>query len=1066
MPQRRFHLFRTFVALMAILLGFVAAAAWLVNRPETLRHALAVANLKSPWRIDVAHLRWKPLASELLLEGIAATNDAGGSSAEAKRLVVRYKPLGILRGKLVVSHIDVDGVRLRVPKREKPPELHRPRRLNLGKLLLFKNLEIQEATVRGGSITFGAGSVFAFDELRFSLVPSFFGDTRLSIRTDGLVLAKGERQIVSAANLSLKAGSDLSRWHAEFPYLNAVDGAVKIADSDVEGLLVESLAASVSLEDSLIKLSDLSAIIGGNALEGWLTSSFDDERFDIGIDIPKPILLPHFGRPMETMDLSGQISGRVRLEGRGLIPSQTSGQGRVEIVHRFTTRPDTPVTVATNVSWANGAIQFPKADVQVGSVSVAAAGFVDIPGKKFRIEATGREFLLEDLFSEFRNPYLTRIYGPTDFSGTIEGWGRTFLAKVKGTTRGGGWKPISADRIETELEATYDDLKLKGTIFSGERQTGKADFKIHFGPKIGTADRAKQLELDAEIVDHPVVESLGTSGVAGVGNGRLHLSGPHTAFKGEATARIDHGSLHGLPFDLAAAKLAITRRQVLFSELELAFPGLPVPAFTSTIAGDIGEGNFRLHGTPMAGLEIDTTYRYADGRWLVHDASWSDPDHAANRLAATGSLGASGGADLRVKGSLDLGATSVAEPFVREGSGPIDIDLAIRGPSADPRIVGSLVFHDNTLSPRGARLGLEQLRGAIRFEGNRIRFDGFESRIDDGDVRVSGTLDYRGLEITGSDLTISGHAMRYRSEDGGLSLELEGNLNVSGRFPSPLITGDVTVLDGKYTKDFTLIDAITGARRKAGASKEALPGFDPRLNLRARSAGDLEIRNNVGDIWLTFDVGVKGTRRHPVVAGAIETREGEVHYLGLDFDITRGFLEFRQQYQRPYMEVTAQKEVGVYNVTLLLHGPTDNLALDLSATSPAGPLEKRDVISLLMFGVTEKDRAASQQVGGALTTQAAVQSISGIIGGPIQSATGLDVFRLESSGSSSNVSRVAVGKRISDRLTVNFSTDINTTNAVQTVTGEYQITDNLLISGQRSSDANYRFGGLLRFRLR
>nr|HPM41797.1 translocation/assembly module TamB domain-containing protein [bacterium] len=177
-----------------------------------------------------------------------------------------------------------------------------------------------------------------------------------------------------------------------------------------------------------------------------------------------------------------------------------------------------------------------------------------------------------------------------------------------------------------------------------------------------------------------------------------------------------------------------------------------------------------------------------------------------------------------------------------------------------------------------------------------------------------------------------------------------------------------------------------------------------------------------------------------------------------------------EKYGAPYLEATAQKEVGVYNITLVLHGPTDNLALDLSATSPAGPLEKRDVVSLLLFGVTEQERTALAQqagAGGMLTTQMAGQAISGIVGRPIQKATKLDVFRLEASApGASNVSRVYFGKKLTDRLSVNFATDINTTNAVQTVIGEYQITDNLLISGQRSSDSNYKVTGALRFRLR
>ncbi|HPQ80315.1 MAG TPA: translocation/assembly module TamB domain-containing protein, partial [bacterium] len=1050
--------------------GCVATAGWLVNRPEALRHALALANMRSSWKVEIARLNWSPFESRIALDGLSAREPGTGKYLSVGSLRLGYRILGLIRGKLVIEEIDVESVDVHLPKTRRPERKPPRKRLNLARLVLLRNLELAGARIGGLKISLGESSRLEADEARLSLIPALFSDTKLAVRVDGMLFSKDDHQIVSAGQLSLKTSTDLARWEEELPYVNALKGVLKLSDVNMEGLRTESLSASLGLDDGMLRLKDLKILFEGKPLQGWLTADISDGSFDTGIDMPSPIALPHFWRPMETMDLGGKISGRVRLEGEGFVPSKSEGRGRASITHVFDAHPEKPISVSADLSWGQGSIRIPNADILVGEVRAAASGNVDLKRRNFRFEASGKGFPLEALFMEFREPHIRKIFGPTDFSGSIEGWGKDFKTRVTGTTLGGGWAPITAERIETVFEATYDDLMLQGDIFSGDRKTGEALFKMRFGPKIGKQIRSKFIELEAKLVDHPVDESLAAYGLSGTGNGRMTLTGPHTSFKGEVDARIERGSIYGLPFDVAASKLDISRRQIEFFDMSLKLPSIEAAPITGDIIGDIGEGSIRLHGGPIEGLSLDATYRGQDSRWSIKDISWSDPEREGNRIALSGSVSASGGMDLRARGRIDLGALAFLAPLMREGSGPVDIDLSARGSADNPRFSGNVSFNDNGFSPRGARLALENLSGDLRFEGSRVRFEEVRARIDDGEMKLKGHLDLRGLSLASADMAIEGSSMRYRSEDSTLSLELDGSLSVKGAFPSPLVKGDLTILDGKYSKDFTLLDAIAGDKTAQAHKKETLSDFDPKLDLRVRNSGDLAIRNNVGDIWLNMNVGIRGTRKKPVVSGSVETTEGEVHYLGMEFDITKGFIEFMERYQSPYLEVTAQREVGVYNITLILHGPTDNLALDLSATSPVGPLEKRDVISLLLFGVTEQERTALARnagTGGLFTTQMAGQALSGILGRPIQKAAGLDVFRLEASApGATNVSRVYFGKKLTDRLSVNFATDINTTNAVQTVIGEYQITDNLLLTGQRSSDSSYRVTGSLRFRLR
>jgi hypothetical protein len=59
-----------------------------------------------------------------------------------------------------------------------------------------------------------------------------------------------------------------------------------------------------------------------------------------------------------------------------------------------------------------------------------------------------------------------------------------------------------------------------------------------------------------------------------------------------------------------------------------------------------------------------------------------------------------------------------------------------------------------------------------------------------------------------------------------------------------------------------------------------------------------------------------------------------------------------------------------------------------------------------------------------------------------------------------------MGKRLSDRLSLEFIADINADDAAQTIRAEYLLTDFLLLKGENSASLKYRFAVSLRFRER
>lgn len=1069
MRMKRTHRFRHTIAVISLLAGFVSACVWLVNRPEVLAHALAVANARSEWNIKVERFRWRPLTGTIELAGLSAVHRPTGKSARVEDVDISYHLLGLLRGKFVIDELVIKGVDMVMARGQGPKRTGPRRRIDPARFLVFKHVELTEGRVEGFDLAFGKESHLTADEMRISLVPSIFGAARLAIRTDGVKLAKGEHEVLSSGFISIKTSTRIERWTNEFPYINAFSGDLIVQDSKIEGAPIEKIAASIEFEDDRLTLTDLDIAVDGRRLMGQASVNIDDQSFELAVDIPAPVDLPHIGKPTRTIDTGGRLAGKIRLKGRGLVPSRTSGSGQVDVTHRFSKSPEAPVRVVTDIHWSRGVFTISDAMVMAGEDTLVVSGTIDVPGKRMELSGSGERFPVEHLFEKFKNPHLSKIFGRSDFTASITGWGKNFTAHVEGVTYDGGWKPIKAHRILTVLDATYNDLKLDATVIQDDREVGFADLAIEFGARMADGKRKKDIDLTASVTDIDLAYPMEAFKLAGTGNGTVTIEGPHTNFKGLAQAKIDDGKFLGLSFDHVSSEVDIGRRHLEFKDIRLALPKSRISEFSGILEADLSPGRMHLHGEPLEGFEIDATYAYASKRWNIASFSWKDPDRPGEALSVRGSLVSGGPVDLKAKGAFDASFLSIITAYVRDNKGPMEVDLAIRGTTKDPRAHGKISFDKTSLTFRNPRIELDSLSGVVRFDGSRIHFDDLTADVEDGTAKLSGYLEHRGMKPESADMNLEAKEMRYRSRDNAFNLELDGTLALKGTFPQPLLSGDITIVDGRYTKDFTIIDIITG---KAKKKKKIIPEagvemFDPKLALRIRSSGDMEIKNNVGEIFLLINVELGGTRSKPLVTGSINTSEGYVDYLGLEFDITNGFIEFRGAGEVPYLEVHAEKEVRVYNVTLLLFGPIDNLKMDLDATSPHGPLDRHDVVSLLLFGATDEEREQARRTGGQVGASMAASGVGGMLGAPIARYAHIDTFKLEAADPDSTaISRVHIGKEISDRLTVTFASDIGVDNAAQTFAAEYLITDNVLIEGQRSTDAKYELSGILRFRLR
>ena len=235
---------------------------------------------------------------------------------------------------------------------------------------------------------------------------------------------------------------------------------------------------------------------------------------------------------------------------------------------------------------------------------------------------------------------------------------------------------------------------------------------------------------------------------------------------------------------------------------------------------------------------------------------------------------------------------------------------------------------------------------------------------------------------------------------------------------------------------------------------------DLNLDLSVKSAGEFEIRNNLADIAMKSNIHLTGTASQPQATGSINIVEGQIHAFGIDFENASGFAAFaRGRGLKPFIEFSASHEIQDFEIRAKIKGPSDNLALSLEST-PA--LSQNDIISLIAYGRTPDQLSPGDQ--NFFSRTAIASQIVGMLQRPLSKATRLDIVRLEAEYGQEEpvLSRISVGKRLSPRFSIAFTSDLSLDDALKGVQVEYQIFDNILLKGIKDTGSRYRFDLTLR----
>ena len=1062
------HRLRNFIAALAILAGILNVISWSINKTSLIPIIVSNLSKNNKWNITLKNINFSFFHGAFSINDIDAIKRDGTSSISAKSVNAHISYLGLLRGKLIINDACVSDVNIDLTKMSNEAR-KKHSKINLANILILKNLDLKQLKIENITTLLPKSSSVNVDEIRFSMNTDILNKTHIKTRVDGLAIMKGSKLQISLGAMTINGFTGLNHMYNHIPYIRDMNGKIEIDEANLNGLVIDKLYANANLNKKILNLVDLDLKKSGNQMLGNGNIDIEKREFQLSLDIAHPIHIPFIGKPIRTIDTAGDIEGSLFIKGKGFSFRSSSGECETNLKYKFSSSPKSPLNIFAKPKWHSGIINLGIVKILFANVMDKSTsdfivnGTIDLNRKKISLNGYAEKFPIELIFDKFRNKDLNKIFGNTDIVGTFEGWGKNFTLKFGGITSNGGWQHITSDTTKTRLEITYEHLKLSSDMFYKHHRTGQAELFIKYGARGKDGIRKKTIVLDATINDHNLASSLSAYGLSGIGTGKIHLEGPSTHFKGTSNIAIKSGVFYHIPFN-SAFKMDISNHKMTIFDANVTIAKLNKQVL-QPIKITFKNGLTHFTGNPLKNLKLDFSYLSPKKLWRFSDISWHGNDET--RMSFNGSIASGGAIRLRINGNENLKLLRRFFHSIRNGKGKVKFAIDVGGITGNPTLDGKIIFKNNDLWLSDMPIFFEDLSGSIRLTGHRIYMNDLTTSTNEGNLKLHGWVTHKNMSISSANMSFDGTGVRYISPDKNLRMQLDGKVHLNGNMPSPTISGSINVIDAQYSKDFTILDALSGKKTKRSSASK-VETFNPKFNLNVKNTGDVEIKNNVGRIWLTMNINISGNLKKPSVAGTISTSEGKIHYLGMNFDITNGFVEFRKNYKKPYLEVKAQHELGVYNINLTLFGSTDNLKLDLSATSPYGPLEKRDVVSLILFGMTEQERyQMSQKSTNNLTTSIAARSGSAIIERPITKFTHLDTFRLETSDKNGpQISRIYLGKQLSDRLNVDFSTDINSNEAVQTITTEYKLTDAFLIHASRSTNLHSEIGASLRFRLR
>jgi len=321
--------------------------------------------------------------------------------------------------------------------------------------------------------------------------------------------------------------------------------------------------------------------------------------------------------------------------------------------------------------------------------------------------------------------------------------------------------------------------------------------------------------------------------------------------------------------------------------------------------------------------------------------------------------------DLRAQ-AIDLASFKPMLPADSTLQGELDGHVALSGTAGDPRLDGSLTLAGGALRAPFETEPLQNVSAQVTFAGDAAKLERLHAAGGGGTLDGNGSVRFVNLVHPSAD---AAYGFQGRLAHFGLdspefgSGQIDGSVSLT-HVPRalPQLSGDLALSDATIPFSALLLAAGAGG----GGGFEASPAIAPGPQLPGGIALDLllgadrnvRVRSANIDIGARGSLQVSGTTTAPVLLGGFDSTGGTLAYFNTVFRIIDGNVKFEPDLGVvPYLQMRAVTHVlnpdpntvrnvtGSADVSLEVHGPATNLAIDLSSDPQ---YDRQQILGLLL----------------------------------------------------------------------------------------------------------------------
>ncbi len=438
-------------------------------------------------------------------------------------------------------------------------------------------------------------------------------------------------------------------------------------------------------------------------------------------------------------------------------------------------------------------------------------------------------------------------------------------------------------------------------------------------------------------------------------------------------------------------------------------------------------------------------------------------------LEITGKARHDGAIDFQADGALPLEVIHLFTEALSDITGEIQLAARLKGTRKQPDFQADLRLKQLKLTVPVLNQKLHSVNGQLHLTPETLTIKKLTGNLDKGRLDLSGTLALDQFTPVSITARLNAYTLPIRLPE-TLEVLLNGGLTFSGTPERSIIAGNIVLLEGLYYKEIKLglIDSL-GEKKRAippvtqTESPLLLKNTDLHITLHHRAP--LIVDNNIVLMALKPTLTLHGPLSGPLVSGRAEVESGVISYLGKEFEIKKGVLDFINPYKiEATIDLESEIKVRTWTLHLRVSGVEDNLKFDMSST----PSETdATILSLLLFNKTREEMIDGEGGSHQSTRQMVADLVARTLQGSLKEATGLDTLEMKyterTDPEEADDVNITVGKELSKRMTLKYGIGTKNGVTVQSAITEYKFYENVLMNAFRDTDGD--FGGELMFRL-